>query len=210
MNQKTWAAALVTLALGVLAFGCQSGGIGDPCTPEDEYQQFFSGYEVTEVNIESKSFQCETRLCLVNHFNGRVSCPYGQTDVEAKQGMVPADQEAQLCHIPGTSSFDTRIKVAVNKQFTGRKAADSVYCSCRCGGADSNARYCKCPTGFQCAKLLEPIDRLGSKELAGSYCIKNGTEYSAASPNTGLPCTITKPGAMPPEAPGDCGLYNGQ
>src|SRR5260370_16115178 len=174
MNQKTWAAALVTLALGVLAFGCQSGGISDPCTPEDEYQQFFSGYEVTEVNIESKSFQCETRLCLVNHFNGRVSCPYGQTDVEGKTGAPRPDE--QLCHIPGTVGPSTRIQVAVNKQFTGRRAADTVYCSCRCGGADSNARYCKCPTGFQCAKLLEPIDRLGSKELAGSHCLRHGTQ----------------------------------
>jgi hypothetical protein len=195
------------LALGVLAFGCQSGGIGDPCVPEDEYQQYFSGYEVTEVNIESKSFQCETRLCLVNHFNGRVTCPYGQTDMEAKQGMLQPDQELRLCHIPGTSGFDTRIKVAVNKQFTGRRAAESVYCSCRCNGADSNARYCKCPTGFQCAKLLEPIDRLGSKELAGSYCIKNGTEYHNEAPNTGLPCAITNAGADPP---GNCGAYNGQ
>src|SRR5260370_39458753 len=98
MNQKTWAAALVTLALGVLAFGCQSGGIGDPCTPEHEYQQFFSGYEVTEVNIESKSVQCETRLCLVNHFNRRASSPYRPTDMEAKQGMRPDDPEARLCH----------------------------------------------------------------------------------------------------------------
>ena len=207
MNQKTWAAALVTLALGVPAIGCQSGGIGDPCTPEDEYQRFFSGYEVTEVNIESKSFQCETRLCLVNHFQGRVSCPYGQSDMQAKNGGVP---EYQLCHIPGTSAPETRIQVAVNKQFTGRRAVDSVYCSCRCAGADSNARYCKCPTGFQCAKLLEPITRLGSPELAGSYCIKNGTEYQAGSPNTGLPCTATEPDKMPPEAPGGCGTYDGQ
>src|SRR6266478_7027172 len=124
MNEKTWAAVLVTLALGVLAFGCQSGGIGDPCTPEDEYQQFFSGYEATEVNIESKSFQCETRLCLVNHFNGRVTCPYGQTEPEAT-GMM-AKPEEQLCHIPGTSGAATRIKVAVAKQFDGRRAADTV------------------------------------------------------------------------------------
>ena len=212
MNQKTWAAALVTLALGVLAFGCQSGGIGDPCTPEDEYQQFFSGYEESEVNIESKSFQCETRLCLVNHFRGRVSCPYGQTDAQATGS---ADPEFTLCHIPGTCSgasscsggAATRIQVAVNKQFSGRRAADSVYCSCRCDGPDTNARYCKCPTGFQCVKLLEPIPRLGSAELAGNYCIKNGTEYIQGQTKVGNPCQASKPTADPP---GACGTYNGQ
>ena len=203
MNQKPWAAALVTLALGVLAFGCQSGGIGDPCIPEDEYQQFFSGYEDTEVNIESKSFQCETRVCLVNHFKGRVSCPYGQTEMQAAQPMGP--DEGQLCHIPGTSTEATRIKVAVNKQLTGRRAGDTVYCSCRCAGADSSARYCKCPTGFQCTNLLDPIPRLFSVELAGSYCIKNGTDY--ATSQASLPCLVSNPTGDPP---GDCGSYNGQ
>jgi hypothetical protein len=194
--------------MGVSAFGCQSGGIGDPCVPEDEYQQYFSGYEVTEVNIESKSFQCETRLCLVNHFNGRVSCPYGQSLREAT-GM-DAKAEEQLCHIPGTTSAATRIKVEVQHQYDKRKAADTVYCSCRCAGADSNARYCKCPTGFQCSPLLDAIKVLGSVELAGSYCIKNGTQYNTTSPDNGLFCQVTDPNAAPPNPPGDCGLYNGQ
>src|SRR5262245_62489681 len=136
MNQKKWAAALVTLALGVFATGCQSGGIGDPCTPEDEYQQYFSGYEVTEVNIESRSFQCETRLCLVNHFQGRVSCPYGQS--------VTGGQGAR-CYIPGTSSPDSVVTVDVKPQDTKRRASDAVYCSCRCDGPDPQARYCQCP-----------------------------------------------------------------
>jgi hypothetical protein len=70
----------VVSALGAFAGGCQSGGVGDPCTPEDEYQQRFSGFSPTEINIESRSFQCETRVCLVNHFRGRVTCPLGQDE----------------------------------------------------------------------------------------------------------------------------------
>jgi len=185
----------------------QSGGIGDPCVPEDEYQQYFSGYEATEVNIESKSFQCETRLCLVNHFNGRVSCPYGQTLPEAT-GMIKPEETA----LPHPWYLRPRDPHQGRRQQAVRPAPrrDTVYCSCRCAGTDSNARYCKCPTGFQCSKLLDPIDRLGAKELAGSYCIKNGTEYSAANPNVGLPCLINRADAMPPDPPGNCGLYNGQ
>ena len=49
-------------ALGVLPVACQSGGIGDPCTPEDEYNTQFPGFKVTEENIESRSFQCSTRI----------------------------------------------------------------------------------------------------------------------------------------------------
>ncbi|HKQ71561.1 MAG TPA: hypothetical protein VJT73_19585 [Polyangiaceae bacterium] len=201
MIQKTWAAAALILALGVLSIGCQSGGIGDPCIPEDEYQQYFSGYAVSEVNIESRSFQCETRLCLVNHFQGRVTCPYGQT---ADDANATNDNE-NFCHIPGYTGNGSRIKVAVNRQLQGRPATDSVYCSCRCGGPDKDARYCKCPTGFQCVELLNKIQQLGSPELAGSYCVKDGTAYDKNKSSYGIPCPDPQPGADPP-----CGSRTGQ
>jgi hypothetical protein len=200
MSQKTWVAFVVTFALGVLSFGCQSGGIGDPCIPEDEYQLYFSGYSETEVNLESRSFQCETRLCLVNHFRGRVTCPYGQ----AEQGMDnrPIDRR---CHVPGTTGDENLIKVPVNRQLSGRRPSEAVYCSCRCAGPDPEGRYCECPTGFQCEPLLDYVQRLGSKELAGSYCVKDDTVYTADG-NYGLPCTETSPDDDPP---GECGGYHG-
>src|SRR3954463_10869333 len=121
MNKKLWAAG-VTFVLGILCSGCPSGGVGDPCTPEDEYQQYFSGYSIAEVNIESRSFQCETRLCLVNHFQGRVTCPYGQ-ELDEKTGELVGgpSSEDRYCHIPGTSAPDQRIKVTVKKQLTRRR-----------------------------------------------------------------------------------------
>jgi hypothetical protein len=211
MSQKTWAAAAVTFGLGVLSFGCQSGGIGDPCVPEDEYQQYFTGYSVTEVNMESRSFQCETRLCLVNHFQGRVSCPYGQTQKEADLGAMgtPSRQDFQNCHIPGTSTPKNQIRVEVNKQYEGRKAANTVYCSCRCNGSDPTAHYCKCPTGFQCTELLNTIAGLGGKELAGSYCIKEGTEFINGVSSTGVACQDDIPVKSINDAPGTCGTYDG-
>jgi hypothetical protein len=223
MIEKKWALAVhrrlpglwtgVALVLGAFAWGCQSGGVGDPCTPEDEYQQFFSGYAFTEVNIESRSFQCETRLCLVNHFQGRVSCPYGQTAMQAM--AAPSATEYQLCHIPGTTRAEERIKVAVEKTLVDRQAEKAVYCSCRCDGPDPNARYCKCPTGFQCVLLVNPNDRLGAAELAGSYCIKNETEFTLGRVNTAQVCQPTAdnfPGGAkrPPDPAGDCGAYDGQ
>jgi hypothetical protein len=72
------AVAAVAFVNVVAGTGCSTTGIGDPCIPEAEYAADFLGFDQTEVNVESKSFQCETRLCLVNHFRGRVSCPYGQ------------------------------------------------------------------------------------------------------------------------------------
>jgi hypothetical protein len=157
---------------------CESGGVGDPCVPEDEYQKYFSGYELGEVDFETRSFQCETRICLVNHFQGRTSCPYGQSFSSA---------EAATCHLPGSSDAASAIRVDVRPQLTNRRATDAVYCSCRCGGTDPAGRYCRCPTGFTCTELLRDIG-VGSAELAGSYCIKAGTEYRTFDFAPGPPC----------------------
>ena len=81
------AVAFVTVVSGT---GCATTGIGDPCIPEAEYAPDFLGFDQKEVNVESKSFQCLTRLCLVNHFQGRVSCPYGQNASASNSYANPA------------------------------------------------------------------------------------------------------------------------
>jgi hypothetical protein len=70
---------VAVVGLATIPLACQSGGVGDPCTPEDEYDASFSSFSVLDGRIESRSFQCSTRICLVNHFQGRVSCPLGQS-----------------------------------------------------------------------------------------------------------------------------------
>ncbi len=153
---------LATALLGLFPLACQPGGVGDPCTPEDEYQTGFSGYDAKEVNVESKSFQCETRVCLVNHFQGRVSCKYGQV------------AGAGNCTVPGDPTRPITVEVA--PQLAKRTADQAVYCSCRCDGDDKNARYCKCPSGYACDHLVDNLN-LGGGQLAGSYCVRDGTQY---------------------------------
>src|SRR5580692_6674827 len=70
------AGAFVSVVAG--SFYSSGGGVGDPCIPEQEYDTCFAGFSIDSVDTETKSFQCQTRVCLVNHFQGRVSCPYGQ------------------------------------------------------------------------------------------------------------------------------------
>jgi hypothetical protein len=187
--------ALATLGLSTL--GCEPGGVGDPCIPEDEYRQEFSSFAVTEVNVESKSFQCVTRVCLVNHFQGRVSCPYGQT--EAAVGLIdgtPAaagTDKALRCRIPGTDGTlpVDQITVPVEPQLTQRLAEQAVYCSCRCAGPDPNARYCECPSGYSCEELVKELGFSKGSQLAGSYCVKSGTEFDPTKPPTATEfCTV--------------------
>jgi hypothetical protein len=209
--------------LGLSALGCQSGGVGDPCTPEDEYQQGFNGYGVTEVNIESKSFQCETRVCLVNHFEGRVSCPYGQSDADIAM-YGPTDP--RRCRIPGTSGKHCtdasgkqtvecgagatnidEITVPVNSQKLSRNAGDTVYCSCRCQGTDANARYCECPSGYECQELVRELGLPGKSQLAGSYCIKANTLYKPDEATNSETCADARDD-MPPRTQSKDKKYN--
>jgi hypothetical protein len=174
-------AAVAVMSSPLLATGCAPTGVGDPCTPEQEYDPNFNGFDEQEVNVESKSFQCQTRLCLVAHFRGRVSCPYGQD--EAGQ---PANGGKTACTVPGTKDpivgnvADTKKKALVAAQCTDRTADKAVYCSCRCanidGKTDDGANYCKCPDGFNCAQLVTSIGQ-GDTGLTGAYCIKDKTQY---------------------------------
>ncbi|MBM4358814.1 MAG: hypothetical protein FJ096_11985 [Deltaproteobacteria bacterium] len=277
---KASGALVVVSSFAALSLvGCPSSGIGDPCTPEDEYKEQFSGFTLESAFIESRSFQCQTRLCLVNHFQGRVSCPKGQaapkncnpangTDGPCGEGETckaagvviddcdptpcgspgadpancnadggknnacgglvcdkdgrfcrcssgacgdgfycdpttnlcttkvcapkPTSKEGQeRCYIPGT---DIPIAVAVCGQCdtnSKRNADQSVYCTCRCAppadnpsAADDNFNFCECPEGFECTEI-NPNVGLGDAQLAGSYCIKQGTKYDDASTNCG-------------------------
>lgn len=187
------------LAVFLLAFGlfltttsqgCADIGVGDPCTPEQEYDPSFIGFDEKEVNVESKSFQCRTRICLVNHFRGRTSCPYGQgADGKA---LTP---DSKNCRIPGTqdpitgltvatdpNSFrDPRKKAAVPPSCVDRAGDKAVYCSCRCadinGDQPSDQTFCECPESFSCVPLVTSIGK-GNEGLTGSYCIKDGTTYN--------------------------------
>ena len=186
-SASSWCVGLV---LAWASLGCNPGGVGDPCTPEDEYQQYFNGFQVTETNVESRSFQCETRLCLVNHFQGRVSCRLGQTSDQgapydlAQGPTAPNANWAPRCSIPGTKvdrvARDSKdnINVEVPPQLANRQTDQAVYCSCRCNGPEKNARYCECPEGFQCEPLVDDLKIPGGGgQLAGSYCIRAGSRY---------------------------------
>jgi hypothetical protein len=165
---------LASALLGLLPLACQPGGVGDPCIPEDEYNVNFSGYDPKEVNVESKSFQCETRVCLVNHFQGRVSCKYGQASATDKNCIIPGSDRNLAANA---------IQQVVDPQLVSRTADKAVYCSCRCDGEDKNARYCKCPSGYACSHLVDDL-HLGGGQLAGSYCVRDNTKFDPSQLGT--------------------------
>jgi hypothetical protein len=195
-------AATVSVCV-VSGTGCNATGVGDPCVPEAEYSPAFLDFKFTEVNVESKSYQCQTRLCLANHFQGRVTCPYGQDpsgttafgSMKGSPCLTPIGQKVDGID-PATGTYDnpcsgtaTDCNAAVLPNCKDRTGTNAVYCSCRCMDVDGNRPsdqvFCDCPTGFTCTQLVTSINQ-GNEGLTGGYCVKNGTQYTMAT--SCVPC----------------------
>ena len=174
-------ACITAMVIGAsMTLGFESGGVGDPCQPEDEFFDDFSGFSLGEVNVESRSFQCETRVCLVNKFQGRVSCPYGTNGSPPDPNATETVKHNLPCEVPG---FGGNVKVPVYPQRLARRPDVAVYCSCRCSGSDPNARYCECPSGFECADIgVRQGQGQTNEQQAGNYCIRKGSNLD--DPNT--------------------------
>lgn len=193
MSSQLGATALfLVLSLGsvvVAAPGCSSAssgaaGVGVPCVPQTENDPAFRGFRDQEVSVESGSPSCPaSSVCLLNHFRGRVSCPYGQSaDGTAPAGAVGACKTPNGAAVTGDPN-DPRAKALVPPQCVDRAAARAVYCSCRCAdgaGRTAGADLCACPDGFECTSLVTSIGA-STSDLAGSYCVKSGTAYDAST-----------------------------
>lgn len=182
---------LSVVAMASLPSACESGGVGDPCLPEDEYDPQFAGFKVTEENIESRSFQCQTRICLVNHFQGRVSCPLGQ---EAPPACQPGAGGCENCALSGSYAPDcdpTRDDGGAGQCVSGNCDPAGAYCRCgtsadcpttdwTCDG-DGVCRLHICRDGF--TGCQDPTK--SAKDNAGKACCVPGTEDPVASPVCG-------------------------
>src|SRR5688572_12210230 len=100
-------------------------GLGAPCLPSIERDPSFPGFTLGMVSVEAQAPGCASDVCLVHGFQGRVSCPYGQTEEQALD--TPA------CFVPGT---DVPVQTDVAPQLVARPAELASICSCRCDGPD--------------------------------------------------------------------------
>lgn len=193
-------ALVATCALG-LALAAASGcgallgdghravvGIGDPCTPEGELDPNGGGAYIGDTSLDVASTSCDSRVCLAFHFQGRVTCPFGNgqrtgqvgtcSPVPDFPGLYTLDGAVSgelCCPVQGDVS-QTPLHLPVEAQCSAKRAIDSVYCSCRCdvpAGVDrATTNLCACPSGFACVPILEePALPSG---VRGSYCLRQG------------------------------------
>jgi len=143
-------------------------GLGEACTPSIEGDPSFSGFTEGSVSLETRAPGCESNLCLVHNFQGRVSCPYGQSQEEA--------ETAPRCFLPGS---EVPIQIEVAPQLLARPADQSSICSCKCDGPnpDPLEPYCECPEAMECVPLIHDLG-LGAIDGGGSYCVPRGSWVS--------------------------------
>jgi hypothetical protein len=160
--------------------------LGDPCVPDDERRPEFNGFAASQVSVDTNA-GCNSNVCLINHFQGRVSCPYGQSDVDV--------ETERQCFIPGT---DVSVAVPVEPQLIERRAEQAAVCSCRCAG-DGPGPFCACPSDMECSPLVKALGLPNTDHLVGSYCIPRGTAYdpSNLNPETCNPTTANCGDAHP-------------
>ena len=212
-------------AVGALPLACQSGGIGDPCIPEDEYNADFGGFKVTEENVESRSFQCSTRICLVNHFQGRVTCPFGQKAPTPCDGVgkdAKCDVTAgEKCVEAGTNAPDCvpRASCSTAKDCPNGGACNAGLCPETCSGGlacDKTRKVCGCTainnndvTGAKCV-LSNPDDANSISVLKTFVCHKaNDCQSAASDPMADAKKGCCVPGTDTPTTTSVCGQCAG-
>jgi hypothetical protein len=162
-----------------VADGGGAHSIGMPCTPEAESNPMFNGYDLHQISLETSPTTTSGQpVCIAYHFQGRVTCPYGQDAT----GKAPAG--AAPCTTPRGP-----VTVPVSPQCVDRPASVTVFWSCRCantqGRTDDGATYCACPSSMSCVQAFTPI---GAREedISGAYCLALGAAFDA-----GASCSAT-------------------
>ena len=164
------------------AGGSGSGGsvtssVGAGCIPSQETQPNFNGLLVSETTIDPGNPGClgeKGAVCVAVGFQGRVSCPYGQS----QDDLALPDDDPRRCRVPDSTGMPTAaaVTVTVRPQLVDRQAKDVVFCSCRCAGPDPVASYCQCPTGATCTELVPSLGLSPGSPVEGSYCVPAGIE----------------------------------
>jgi len=152
---KWISAAVGTLVLAsMVQLGCQEEMVGAPCVPETDKGEFSSNLTGAKWSIETRSVQCETRVCVT------------ETIANTGDHSACADTES------------------VENCWTGDDGAiQSKYsfCSCRCqdvaghtnaSNPDKYDYLCECPPDTQCMGVLKDIEEAPDM-IKGSYCVPN-------------------------------------
>lgn len=159
---------------GAYARSGDEATIGAPCLPVRESNPSFDGFMSDETGLDPAP--SGTATCLIYHFRGLVTCPYGQNAA----GQAPA------CASSCTTSTGGSVSGEVSPQCSARPASQAVVWSCRCanvqGTTNDGDHYCTCPSGTTCTQVISSTGA-AEDDVSGAYCL--------------APAIVVPPGTMP-------------
>jgi hypothetical protein len=170
--------------VALLTFGCSGGVEGNvrtddkvgkpyPVEATDDESSNFAGYSADEIAVFCGEPGCTNwtdPVGIAYHFQGRVTCPYGQTETDI--ATLPATDKGR-CRVPAADSVmtDEPVTVAVQPQLVDRPPSKTVYYSCACSGTDSTREYCSCPADMHCEQ-----QGFALKTVTG-FCVRDDSLY---------------------------------
>jgi hypothetical protein len=193
--------ALVACVVGFVACSANTLDVGSngaipmgaPCIPSPEMSSTFLGFDYHQVVIDHGNPACGAGVCLVNHFQGLTTCPYGQNAMgtasfeaagNPQRFRCASDSPSAPCCTPGSDQpviagsdvgNGNPSHSAVPPQCSDRTANRAVTCSCRCansaGKTDDGGSYCTCPSGMSCTQVEPAIT--ARQPLDDFYCVAN-------------------------------------
>lgn len=199
------ALALLALASSALACGCgdtdvellrpvrdgvmsQPGTIGDPCIPRPESDATWNSINTSSVLIDLADATCETGVCIVNRFQGRVSCPLGQAAPVQCSGL---DDEGCGDDIPCVDAgpWPFYCDSGAPDQGAGQCAGHGGVCNPQSGTCECQSDM-HCPDGAACDVGTKQCKRYVCRPPAG--CQVAG---ASAEENEGKICCTMGTGA---------------
>lgn len=150
--------------------------LGEPCIPFDESLPLFS--TSAGVTLYQHSTACGGEVCLAYQFQGRVTCPYGQSQADLTK---PATDPARCRVTDATGKMTTApVTVEVPPQLLDRRPEDSVYCTCACSGTEPDREYCSCPSDMVC----EQLNAVGPRMAVTGICVRRDAPYDPRTAST--------------------------
>jgi hypothetical protein len=184
----------------LLQIGCKDEMVGAPCVPETDKGEFSAVATGTTWSIETRSVQCETRVCLTKTGPNPVSDEY-DIACQAAQGLDATDGGMT------PEEVENAIMEACWEGEGGMVHAKYSFCSCRCRDIAGNTYnknpdkfdyLCECPPNTQCVDVLGDIEAAPDK-VKGSYCVPNCIAGGECYPQGGenYMCTPSKDSEKP-------------
>jgi hypothetical protein len=212
--------AVIAMSFALPQCSTVESPVGTPCTPVREHNPAFGGFRISEQTYETDVPECGTGVCLINHFQGRTSCPLGQlapTDASGNLGCVPDfDGQGRYVEAQGScSTGQTCARAGSVSPLCVPQQGDAADQFCLDAGAGSKCNqdgFCECDSNADCLNQTGVVVscEVDSHQCIAYACQSNlGCQQAGASPQDNQGKACCQPDTEQPLTRSVCGECKG-